>query len=74
MARCDLCFKEKIQLQPPIQKFPAKVCKGCFYDIDKIVGFLEHYGFEVHGQMALPLKRKSRPSKQETEPIPPEKD
>ncbi|MBA7552322.1 hypothetical protein ES705_44880 [subsurface metagenome] len=49
MARCDMCFKEKISLVPPISKLDAKVCKGCFYEIDRVVGFLEHYGFVLQG-------------------------
>jgi len=68
MPRCDLCFKDKSPLQPPFPKCPAKVCKACFYEIDRILGFFEHYGFTLIGQAALPLptkatKSKSRPSK-----------
>ncbi|MBA7708665.1 hypothetical protein ES703_117568 [subsurface metagenome] len=66
MPRCDMCFKEKASLQPPIPKFPAKVCKGCFYEIDRVVGFLEHYGVGLTIQMVMEkvtkaTKRKSRP-------------
>jgi len=73
MPRCNLCFKEKTSLQPPIRKFPAEVCKGCFYEIDRVIGFLEHYGFMVEGQTAFPqpkkrTKPKSRAVKSETSP------
>jgi hypothetical protein len=63
MPRCDLCFKDKTQLQPPIPKCSAKVCKGCFYEIDRVIGFLEHYGFTFIGQTAFPIPRKPRKSK-----------
>lgn len=64
MSRCDLCFKEKGQLQPVMPKSPAKVCKGCFYEIDRIIGFLEHYGANLQIQGDLPVARsKSKPPK-----------
>lgn len=64
MPRCDLCFKDKGQLQQPIPKLPARVCKGCFYEIDRVIGFLEHYGFAVTGQMDFEApKRKKRATK-----------
>lgn len=71
MSRCDLCFKEKGQLQPPTPKSPAKVCKGCFYEIDRIIGFLEHYGSTFTSQGSFPItKSKSRPKKQEKGTLP----
>jgi len=76
MPRCDMCFKEKASLQPPIPKFPAKVCKGCFYEIDRVVGFLEHYGVGLTIQMEMMVKkatkRKSRPLKAEKRILDPE--
>jgi len=57
--RCNLCFKEKPNLAQPIPKFPAVVCKGCFYEIDRVIGFLAHYGCGI--QMGTP----------ETPPTPP---
>jgi len=59
--RCNLCFKEKTGLQPPLPKFPAVVCKGCFYEIDRVVGFLEHYGCKVGIQAGLPESPPSPP-------------
>ncbi|MBA7715234.1 hypothetical protein ES703_124275 [subsurface metagenome] len=68
--RCDFCFKEKAGTQPPLPKVAAKVCKGCFYEIDRVVGFLEHYGCQVmtQGTLAVP-KRKSKASKEKTQDI-----
>lgn len=62
MARCEFCFKEKGSLQAPIRNFPAQVCKGCFYEIDRVVGFLAHYGFAVGGQISLPEKKSRKKS------------
>jgi len=56
MPRCDMCFKEKTPIQPPVKGLPAGVCKGCYYEIDRVIGFLAHYGFGVSGQGALPIK------------------
>lgn len=78
MARCDFCFREKPTLEPPIPKIPAKVCKACSYELDKAVGFFQHYGFVLMGQGSLlpefgkPAKSKSRrkSAKVKTEPIP----
>jgi len=61
MPRCNLCFKEKPGLQSPLPKFPAVVCKGCFYEIDRIVGFLSHYGCAVGVQGSLPESPPSPP-------------
>lgn len=66
MPRCDMCFKEKSGLQQPVQRFPATVCKGCYYEIDRVIGFLAHYGFVYTGQTALPLKAKRVRVKKET--------
>jgi len=73
MPRCDLCFKEKSPLQKVLPKMQAEVCKGCFYDIDRIIGFLAHYGGSilVQGEMALEApKRKSKGKKKVAPPIP----
>jgi len=70
MARCDLCFKEKGQLQPVAPKCDARVCKGCWYDVDRIVGFLEHYGIGILVQGALDLtKPKSKAKKTKSQPV-----
>lgn len=67
-SRCDMCFKEKSPLQAPIRGIPTLVCKGCFYEIDRVVGFLQHYGFTVSGQAALPLKPPKPPKKPKKPP------
>lgn len=61
MARCDFCFKEKPGLQQPLPKFPAVVCKGCFYEIDRVIGFLAHYGSTIGIQAVLPENPPSPP-------------
>lgn len=69
MPRCDLCFKEKSPLQAPLPKVPSLVCKGCFYEIDRIIGYLLHYGCQImtQGQLAVkpPKPPKSLKSKSE---------
>jgi len=72
MPRCDLCFKEKSPLQQPLPKMPCHVCKGCFYEIDRIIGFLMHYGVTLLTQGELPFKppkppRKPKPKSEGTE-------
>ena len=65
--RCDMCFKEKPSLQPPLPKFVAMVCKGCFYEIDRVVGFLAHYGVTtVMIEPALPFKPPKPPKEQKS--------
>ncbi|MBA7712347.1 hypothetical protein ES703_121321 [subsurface metagenome] len=67
--RCDLCFKEKGQLQAIHPKCEARVCKGCWYDCDRIIGFLEHYGIGILIQGALELpKSKSKAKKTKSHP------
>lgn len=66
MARCDMCFKEKPGLQPPMPKFPSKVCKGCFYEIDRVVGFLQHYGFVLQGTLGGDTLEDTKPPKKAT--------
>lgn len=68
MARCDMCFKEKTPVQRPVKGLPSEVCKGCFYEIDRVIGFLEHYGFTVVGQAALALKPPKPPRKSTKKP------
>jgi len=66
MARCDMCFKEKPSLQPPLPKFPAAVCKGCYYEIDRVVGFLIHYGLALMSQAELPFKPPKPPKRRKS--------
>ncbi len=68
MARCDMCFKEKIGLVPPIPRLDAKVCKGCFYEIDRVVGFLEHYGFVLQGILGGRIEDASKSKKKASKP------
>ena len=35
-----MCFKVKV-LTPAQPGMSVSVCKGCFYEIDRVVGFLE---------------------------------
>jgi len=71
MPRCDLCFKEKSPLQPVLPKCEARVCKGCYYDIDRIIGFLEHYKVKVMSyqpELSPPKPPKtSKPTKSKSE-------
>lgn len=42
-----MCFKAK-DLVPAVQGTTvALVCKGCWYDVDRIVGYLEFYGLRM---------------------------
>jgi len=54
MQRCDFCFKVKATLQAPIPDFPANVCKGCYYEIDRVIGFLAHYGYGTEANIFNP--------------------
>lgn len=38
--RCEMCFKAKT-VGPAQPGLAVLVCKGCFLDIDRILGFLE---------------------------------
>ncbi len=44
---CKMCFKSKDTLVPidvDGEQLDAKICKGCFYEIDKIRGWFELRG------------------------------
>lgn len=73
MPRCNLCFKEKSPLQKVLPKCDALVCKGCFYELDRIIGFLEHYGVNIASYQAglfTPKPPKHpKPSKSKSKPI-----
>lgn len=43
MSRCNLCFREKQELKPFHPNVTDQVCKSCWYELDRVVGFLEHY-------------------------------
>lgn len=38
--RCEMCFKAK-QTSPAQPGMTVLVCRGCFYEIDRVIGFLE---------------------------------
>lgn len=39
-TRCEMCFKAK-QVGPAQPGLSVQVCKGCFYEIDTVIGFLD---------------------------------
>lgn len=47
MARCGMCFKDK-ELTRVSPKTGNIVCKGCWYEIDRVVGYMESidYSFQ----------------------------
>jgi len=48
--RCHMCFKDKDNLVILRTKGKAtgrKVCKGCWYELDKVLGFLAMSGINV---------------------------
>lgn len=48
LAICSMCFKRKdCSLVYPETE---PVCRGCFMDLDRATGYLEHYGWGlIHG-------------------------
>ncbi|MBA7707081.1 hypothetical protein ES703_115946 [subsurface metagenome] len=54
MAYCNFCFGDKSLVLPPVKGIQAQVCKGCYYKIDQVVGFLRHYGATITVQSPLP--------------------
>lgn len=53
--RCFLCFKARdtVRIRPGMS---AQVCKACFYEIDRVIGFLEHYGCQMVGPLGASVK------------------
>jgi len=43
MARCPMCFQEKPLGPPAVPGLPEQ-CKGCFYKIDQLLGYLAFQG------------------------------
>ena len=43
MARCPMCFQEKPLIPGAVSSMPEQ-CKGCFFKIDQILGYLAFYG------------------------------
>ncbi len=50
--RCQMCFKVKV-LTAAQQGLAVQVCKGCFYEIDRVVGFLEMATRTSDGQQSV---------------------
>ena len=74
--RCNMCFKDKGSLQPPLPKFPAAVCKGCYYEIDRVTGFLMHYGWAISQGLTIEgvqISAETAVPGNETPPKPPPK-
>lgn len=38
--RCEMCFKAK-SVSPAQPGMTVLVCRGCFYEIDRVLGFLD---------------------------------
>lgn len=51
MTRCGMCFKAK-DLVPPLVGMAPVVCKGCFYEIDRVLGYLETIAVPVQPPLA----------------------
>jgi len=47
-TRCQMCFKVKL-LVPAMEGLAVQVCKGCFYEIDRVVGFIEMARAQAEG-------------------------
>jgi len=60
--RCDYCFREKPTAPLFQHTLLPKVCKGCRYELDKCIGFLEHSGVGIQHTF---------PSESDTPPDPP---
>ncbi len=69
-VRCDYCFRPKpVAPLMPDNATPV-VCKGCRYELDKAIGFLEHSGLVLQTTMdTLVINTKGIVS--ETPPTPP---
>ncbi|MBA7589698.1 hypothetical protein ES708_31787 [subsurface metagenome] len=52
MARCSMCFQEKPLVPPAVPGLPEQ-CKGCFYKIDQLLGYLAFHGVETMIAVAL---------------------
>jgi len=48
---CRMCFKTRdtlTEMEVDGHKLEAKVCKGCYYEITKITGWLSLHGVSQH--------------------------
>ena len=50
-VRCDYCFREKPTASLMMSRAQPVVCKGCRYELDKAIGFLEHSGLTFQAEM-----------------------
>lgn len=48
-----MCFKAKDLIPAVKGATTALVCKGCWYDVDRIVGYLEFYGLTMTAVPAI---------------------
>lgn len=52
--RCQMCFKDK-PVTPVLPGSLAQVCRGCFVEVDRVLGFLSMVADRAEGdQVALP--------------------
>lgn len=64
-TRCSMCFKDKGGLMPPTQGMDgAPVCKGCFYEIDRVAGFLAYHGWGLMKLLPTPTVAVNPPTPQ----------
>ena len=64
MDRCDLCFREKPGIAPLFPKRSSpQVCKGCRYELDRAIGFLEHSGVRIEYQLVISSDTPPNPPK-----------
>jgi len=47
MPRCPKCFRNKDSLVRISDRYNLRVCKGCNYQLQEAIGFLEHYGYNI---------------------------
>lgn len=69
MSRCGMCFKDKelTRVSPKTQNI---VCKGCWYEIDRVVGYMESidYAFQYRLQAAETVEPGAKPPKPPKKP------
>ena len=44
MARCTMCFQDKTGVSPPYPGISIGVCRGCYLQLDRVLGWLELAG------------------------------
>ncbi|MBA7701093.1 hypothetical protein ES703_109824 [subsurface metagenome] len=53
--RCPLCFQVKPLIPAPVKGLPD-MCKGCFYKLDQMIGYLNFYGCNIQLPLFPPKK------------------